>query len=130
VKSDKQKYPYGYKVTRKYIDIDFVCKKSKRKGYMRMMEHGDIYSIYLNDSYYGHGSCNPEIPNVLFGIIQDHHNYPIWSTRCATITFLLCAPRSLPFPKDINKLIAKEIWASRFNRAVWWPDITEEEFTS
>lgn len=64
--------------------------------------------------------------SVLFGIIQDHREYPIWATRRAVMTFLFCSPKALPFPKDIVKLIAKEIWASRHNRSVWWPGAVDE----
>jgi len=62
----------------------------------------------------------------LFGIIDEHNEYPIWATRCAVLTFLLCV-RSI-FAAEVAELIAKKIWASRRDRKVWWPDVRDDDW--
>jgi hypothetical protein len=130
----------GVRLTAKEESYDIVVEFTSNcgQGYLEIPGYGIMGARWYIKNPSGGFKCwipnlatlkSPEgdIGNEMFEIIQDHREYPIWTTRCATLAFLLCA-RSLPFPPEISEMIAKEVWASRHNRKIWWPDITDDDW--
>lgn len=115
---------------REYIIV--ALKSNIGEGFLEIAEYGSMKClIYIakNFTWFSEnlGIQQMQLGKEMFKIIQDHREYPIWTTKCAVITFLLCA-RSLPFPPEVYEMIAKEVWASRHDRKIWWPDITDDDW--
>lgn len=118
--ADGESYGSAIISVREFIIVEFTS--SAGNGCLQIPEYGLMeYVIDLPDKSirYERDSLGVRISE-MYDILQDHRDFPIWKARCATLTFLLCA-RSLPFPRDVSKVIAKEVWASRRDQRVWWP---------